>query len=193
MKETKHYKDGSILGLYRGDKFFLEIDLFSLFHLSLDDVRDYFGETIALYFAFLGFYTKFLIPICLVALFHKLFVNDDQKEENAWFAALNLIWTTIFLEIWKRRCCTISFEWGTLSRDKGKSYFAIICFMDVSFYLFSVFYFFRVLCVCVAFSIVMHLIDINFMLNLQIWTASVSLIEINETLEFAWFLMIFAL
>lgn len=89
----------------------------------LDDIREYFGETIALYFAFLGFYTTFLIPPCLVALFHKFFIYDESKEENAWFAALNLIWTTIFLEIWKRKCCTISFEWGTLSRNKGERSF----------------------------------------------------------------------
>jgi len=94
---------------------------FQKWDIPVDVVRDYFGETVALYFAFLGFYTKFLIPICLVALFHKFFVNDEQKEENAWFAALNLIWTTVFLEIWKRRCCTISFEWGTLSRNKDES------------------------------------------------------------------------
>ena len=91
--------------------------------IYLDEVRDYFGETIALYFAFLGFYTKFLVPVCLVALVHKFFFTDEMEEENAWFAVLNLIWTTVFLEIWKRECSSLSFQWGTLSRNKGECYF----------------------------------------------------------------------
>ena len=178
--------------------------------MFVDVVRDYFGETVALYFAFLGFYTKFLIPICLVALFHKFFVNDEQKEENAWFAALNLIWTTVFLEIWKRRCCTISFEWGTLSRNKGKSCFAAVSYLlyrcfSLSFLsllfvcsftsLYCMIYFdaviqddiprFKTKVVSVNILIVFltDFMDISFMFIFQIWTASFYLIGINETLE----------
>ena len=34
----------------------------------LDHIRDYFGEKIAIYFAWLGFYTGWLLPASLVGL-----------------------------------------------------------------------------------------------------------------------------
>eukprot|EP00794_Sanderia_malayensis_P019137 gene19137-21054_t len=94
---------------------------FNKWNIPVDDIRQYYGETIALYFAFLGFYTKFLIPPCLIAVFHKFFMYDDSKEENAWFAVLNLIWATVFLEIWKRNCSVITFQWGRLGTNRDES------------------------------------------------------------------------
>jgi anoctamin-7 len=35
----------------------------------LDDVAEYFGEKVALYFAFIGFYNLWLCSICAVGLF----------------------------------------------------------------------------------------------------------------------------
>ena len=34
----------------------------------LDHIRDYFGEKIAIYFAWLGFYTGWLLPVSLVGV-----------------------------------------------------------------------------------------------------------------------------
>jgi anoctamin-7 len=35
----------------------------------LDNIKEYFGEKIALYFAWLGFYTAWLLPATLVGVF----------------------------------------------------------------------------------------------------------------------------
>lgn len=84
----------------------------------LNDIKNYFGESIALYFAFLGFYTKSLIPLALIGICHWLVFDDDNKAENVWFAVLNVIWATVFLELWKREGSSIVFEWGRLSSEK---------------------------------------------------------------------------
>ncbi len=47
--------------------------------LFLDKVRDYFGENVAYYFAFLEFYTKALIPTAILGtfLYFILFINIE--------------------------------------------------------------------------------------------------------------------
>ncbi|EDO33029.1 predicted protein, partial [Nematostella vectensis] len=81
--------------------------------LPLDDIKEYFGETMAMYFAFLQFYSMTLIPPVLLIVVFALSNAHDQTK-NTVFAVLNLLWATIFLEAWKRRCSEMSFKWGTL-------------------------------------------------------------------------------
>lgn len=84
----------------------------------LDDIREYFGDTIAMYFGFLGFYSLSLVPpVLLVVVF--AFSGAHDQTKNTVFAVLNLIWGTVFLEAWKRRCSEISFKWGTLKAGIG--------------------------------------------------------------------------
>lgn len=80
----------------------------------LDSIKDYFGETIALYFGFLSFYSVSLVPPVLLVVVFAL-SGAHVQTKNTVFAILNLIWATVFLEAWKRRCAEISFKWGTLT------------------------------------------------------------------------------
>lgn len=80
----------------------------------LDSIKDYFGETIALYFGFLSFYSVSLVPPVLLVVVFAL-SGAHAQTKNTVFAILNLIWGTVFLEAWKRRCAEISFKWGTLT------------------------------------------------------------------------------
>lgn len=84
----------------------------------LDDIREYFGETIAMYFGFLGFYSMCLVPPVLLVVVFALSGAHEQTK-NTVFAILNLVWGTVFLEAWKRRCSEISFRWGTLKSGIG--------------------------------------------------------------------------
>jgi len=81
--------------------------------LYTEEVRSYFGESVAMYFSFLGFYT---LALCLPALLGllQLILSVDTLTEYALFAAFNLVWVTVFLEMWKRRCAELSYSWGTL-------------------------------------------------------------------------------
>ncbi|GFO25413.1 anoctamin [Plakobranchus ocellatus] len=79
----------------------------------IDTIQQYFGTKIAIYFSFLGFYTVSLIPPAMIGIIYFLYPWASMYRE-ATFAVFNLIWTTIFLEAWKRYCNTQCFKWGVL-------------------------------------------------------------------------------
>ncbi|XP_042868848.1 anoctamin-10-like [Penaeus japonicus] len=80
-----------------------------------EEIRSYFGESVAMYFSFLGFYTMSLsLPAALGLL--QMVLSVDTLTEYALFAAFNLLWVTVVLECWKRRCAELAYSWGTLDR-----------------------------------------------------------------------------
>ncbi|XP_074540367.1 anoctamin-10 [Halichoeres trimaculatus] len=84
----------------------------------LDDIRHYFGEGQALYFGFLEYFTFALVPMALVGVPYYLFDWEDY-DKYVLFAAFNLVWCTLILEVWKRCGATLAYQWGTLSRKKA--------------------------------------------------------------------------
>ncbi|XP_033618531.1 anoctamin-10 isoform X3 [Fukomys damarensis] len=86
---------------------------FSLRCQPIDRIRGYFGETIALYFGFLEYFTLALIPMAVIGLPYYLFVWEDY-DKYVIFASFNLIWSTVILEVWKRGCADMTYRWGTL-------------------------------------------------------------------------------
>ncbi|XP_059246679.1 anoctamin-10 isoform X3 [Mustela nigripes] len=86
---------------------------FTLKYQPLDRIRGYFGETIALYFGFLEYFTVALIPMAVIGLPYYLFVWEDY-DKYVIFASFNLIWSTVILEVWKRGCARMTYRWGTL-------------------------------------------------------------------------------
>lgn len=73
----------------------------------VDVVRDYYGEKIAYYFTFLGFYATWLIPAGIIGFLAWINVAAVNNNPNAvimpYFAAFIAIWSTLFLEYWKRK------------------------------------------------------------------------------------------
>lgn len=111
----------------------VKVTPFQLFFKAqpLDRIRDYFGEDIALYFAWLGFYTKWLWLASIAGVFCFIFWiigqrKAPQKPEDAddtkflwttWFSIIYSIflafWATFYLEYWKRRNNELNYMWGT--------------------------------------------------------------------------------
>uniref|UniRef100_A0A8C8ZGT6 Anoctamin n=1 Tax=Prolemur simus TaxID=1328070 RepID=A0A8C8ZGT6_PROSS len=85
----------------------------ALKYQPIDNIRGYFGETIALYFGFLEYFTFALIPMAVIGLPYYLFVWEDY-DKYVIFASFNLIWSTVILEVWKRGCANMTYRWGTL-------------------------------------------------------------------------------
>jgi len=67
----------------------------SLSYVYAEEIRLYFGEAVALYFNFMGFYTVALL-LPMVLGFLQLFLST---ESIAFFCVFNVIWVTIFLEV----------------------------------------------------------------------------------------------
>ncbi|XP_061200930.1 anoctamin-8 isoform X3 [Neopsephotus bourkii] len=90
----------------------------------LDEICDYFGVKIAMYFAWLGFYTSAMVyPAVFGSILYTFTENDQwvlwllQTSQDICcvvFAIFNVIWATLFLEEWKRRGAEFAYKWGTL-------------------------------------------------------------------------------
>uniref|UniRef100_A0A0N5A371 Anoctamin n=1 Tax=Parastrongyloides trichosuri TaxID=131310 RepID=A0A0N5A371_PARTI len=94
----------------------------------LDKIKMYFGTEISMYFAWLGHLTTYLCAPAAVALlmfFVKGFdiksnIEDDNRETTLFsdicfvvFAFFNCVWSSTYLEFWKRRQAELAFKWGT--------------------------------------------------------------------------------
>ncbi|NWJ00958.1 ANO8 protein, partial [Crypturellus undulatus] len=83
----------------------------------LDEICDYFGVKIAMYFAWLGFYTSAMVYPAVFGSILYTFTESDQTSQDVCcvvFAIFNVIWATLFLEEWKRRGAEFAYKWGTL-------------------------------------------------------------------------------
>ncbi|CAG8616143.1 5643_t:CDS:10, partial [Ambispora gerdemannii] len=97
---------------------------------SLEKIREYFGEKLALYFAWLGFYSSWLLIATILGAITILYgvIDAASKGEfnngffgifKIWdnaltlpFALLLSIWSTLFLESWNRYNSALVNEWG---------------------------------------------------------------------------------
>eukprot|EP00322_Chrysochromulina_rotalis_P026772 CAMPEP_0115874298 /NCGR_PEP_ID=MMETSP0287-20121206/24462_1 /TAXON_ID=412157 /ORGANISM="Chrysochromulina rotalis, Strain UIO044" /LENGTH=1141 /DNA_ID=CAMNT_0003329431 /DNA_START=17 /DNA_END=3442 /DNA_ORIENTATION=- len=92
----------------------------------IDDVRDYFGEKTAFYFAWMEHYSQYLIYLSLMALvaiaagasvMPPVKEDDDTSmQENSAYAKLVYcivvaVWTTAYMESWKRRNAVLAYVW----------------------------------------------------------------------------------
>ena len=89
----------------------------------VDDVKDYFGEKIGLYFLWLGHYTTWLLPAAIVGFFAWINIAVKENDPNQaviapYFAAFMAVWATLFLEFWKRKEKTYAMRWGTVGFEE---------------------------------------------------------------------------
>lgn len=91
----------------------------------LNNVREYFGEKVALYYAWLGHYTYYLVfPALLGSIMEVVFVirgYQDSVDEIDWWIIFYLLflvmWTAVYKQTWKRECFTVSLKWGTYDTE----------------------------------------------------------------------------
>ncbi|KAG7268136.1 hypothetical protein CRUP_010090, partial [Coryphaenoides rupestris] len=106
----------------------------------LDMIHAYFGGTVAFYFSFLDFYTWSLLPPAVLGLLLTLFSGGVNKEAldsisgstvavsdegnaaddddsltvsgHMIQAVFSMLWSTVVMEMWKRRSTTLAYRWG---------------------------------------------------------------------------------
>jgi hypothetical protein len=87
---------------------------------TLTAINNYFGPQVALYFSFLDFYTKNLLPVTVggsMLFLHQFFY---QSVDSVWlpvFCFVTSLWSTYFLESWKRRCAVLAYGWGVYGTE----------------------------------------------------------------------------
>lgn len=90
----------------------------------IDEIRNYFGEKIAFYFAWLAHFTNWLVLPGIVGACLALFLVSRKVEEvnrsivGPIFGILLMVYMTVYLEFWKRRSATLAFRWGVIDYDK---------------------------------------------------------------------------
>lgn len=83
----------------------------------LDRIAAYFGETIAFYFAWLEFYTRWLVLPAIIGIFlflGQLYYGGIDMVYVPLFSLTTALWSILFLECWKRRNAELAQRWGVL-------------------------------------------------------------------------------
>jgi hypothetical protein len=90
----------------------------------IDEIRNYFGEKIAFYFAWLSHFTNWLIAPGILGLCIAFFLVSRKIEEvnrsivGPIFGVLLMVYMTCYLEFWKRRSASLAFRWGVTDFNK---------------------------------------------------------------------------
>jgi hypothetical protein len=91
-----------------------------LYYQPIDEVRDYFGDHVALYFAWLGLYTRWLQWPAILGLMTFLYGRFGQvtsEPEANWLAVAYsfflALWSSLFLDAWNRLETVLRFQWGS--------------------------------------------------------------------------------
>ncbi|CAI5733837.1 unnamed protein product [Hyaloperonospora brassicae] len=92
----------------------------TMLYQPLHKIRYYFGEKIALYFAWLEFYTKMLIFPAIAGIITFVYVEARQAvtgtNEQGYiliaFAVFVVVWSSLFSELWKRKNGLLDSLWG---------------------------------------------------------------------------------
>eukprot|EP00274_Cyanoptyche_gloeocystis_P001069 CAMPEP_0196663698 /NCGR_PEP_ID=MMETSP1086-20130531/53863_1 /TAXON_ID=77921 /ORGANISM="Cyanoptyche gloeocystis , Strain SAG4.97" /LENGTH=614 /DNA_ID=CAMNT_0041999615 /DNA_START=136 /DNA_END=1983 /DNA_ORIENTATION=+ len=86
----------------------------------LTEIKDYFGEKIALYFAFLGYYTQWLIfasAIGIPAVVCQIIQGFDNSLVPIYCILLSFL-VTFFLEGWKRRNAELAYQFDSYGYEE---------------------------------------------------------------------------
>lgn len=93
----------------------------------LDQIRDYFGSSLAWYFAWMGFYTDALSFPTLVGLVvwgaSLLGYTQEELPTHALYSVFISVWATIYLQLWTRQQAEQAYDWGfsTSGADAAES------------------------------------------------------------------------
>lgn len=93
--------------------------IFQFWKQPIDEIRDYFGEKLAIHFAWLGFYLKWLIPASIIGLLLFLLQTFLSQDYSMLISSLSCIfmsiWATLFSDFWKRKSIARAFRWKVLN------------------------------------------------------------------------------
>jgi hypothetical protein len=93
-------------------------------HSSVHNINQYFGSQIALYFAWVEYYTKYLIVPAVagtILYLRQLYLGEVDIGMAPLFNIMIAIWGTLFLEFWKRENSSLSYVWGVEDAEEREN------------------------------------------------------------------------
>eukprot|EP00936_MAST-01D_sp_MAST-1D-sp1_P000046 g46.t1 len=89
-------------------------------------IRNYFGTEIAMYFAWLGFYTAALVLPAAIGIYVSVLHDSDRPhyplrrsaKVQAGFCVFILLWSILFNKFWRREQACIAMKWGTTGYEQ---------------------------------------------------------------------------
>lgn len=85
-------------------------------NIPTEKIRNYFGESVAIYFFFFEFYTKALYSFAMFG-FITWMLPLSKFTKFMMCSIFNILWNTVFMEIWKRKISELCFKWGTFDAE----------------------------------------------------------------------------
>lgn len=86
------------------------------------EIRNYYGEQIAMYFCFISFYCKWLIPAAVIGAIFCIYQGACNEWDAPWMPIYGVFisgWATLILKYWKRKEAQLQVIWGmTRSLDQ---------------------------------------------------------------------------
>jgi len=88
---------------------------------SINNITDYYGQNVGIYFKFMEFYTRWLTPpaVCGVLIF--FFTSEKHKNLKlileTMYSVMIMIWASLFLKFWKRRSSELCVKWHTYGQE----------------------------------------------------------------------------
>ena len=86
----------------------------------VNEFKDYYGESIAIYFEWCNFMAKWLLIPAAISIF--LFFNETffGTENNSGYLSVLFsigvaIWAPMLVRFWRRRCCELDIEWDNFN------------------------------------------------------------------------------
>lgn len=83
--------------------------------MPMEDIRQYFGEKIALYNVFIGHYSRWLLVPGLIGLVFQLVVWGQMNFSSPvlpFYSLIICVWSILMLEYWKRQEAYTAMQWG---------------------------------------------------------------------------------
>lgn len=93
-------------------------------NLPIDDIKDYFGEKIGLYYSLLNYCTAWLLFASVITFFLWIDVaatNDPNASTVPYIAVFISVWATLFLQFWGRKEKYTAMRWGMCGFESTES------------------------------------------------------------------------
>ena len=96
----------------------------NLLEQPLDSIADYYGESIAFHFAYLEYYTYWLIFPSVLGLIVFCFQVGDKQLDH-WlcipYSISIMIWASFMLVFWRQRSSALAYQWGVLEYESEET------------------------------------------------------------------------